>query len=143
MSRYDKYDPMSGGFRAPLEANWGYTASLPDKAHADLGKTFAMGLNTSGRVGKLGGTFAKFCGVMILTLPKGAGDIVDIMTDGEIVEFVDAEILAGDTLGPGVGLFANPAVATGMLTMVSAAMIPVGFTVESTRLIVRCDLGVS
>lgn len=143
MSRYDKYDPMVGGFRAPLAANFAYTASAPDRAHADLSKLFAVGLNTSGQIGKLGGAFVRFCGVMILTRPMAAGDITDVMTDGEIVDLVDAEIVGADTLGPGTGLFANPATATGLLTTVSAAMIPVGFTVETSRLVVRCDLGVS
>lgn len=144
MSRYDKYDPMVGGFRAPLAANFAYTASLPDKTHADLSKLFAVGISTAGLIGKFSTvTFTKFCGVMILTRPMAAGDIVDIMTDGEIVELVDAEIKGADTLGSGTALFADTSVTTGLLTTTSAAMIPVGFTVESQRLIVRCDLGVS
>lgn len=143
MSRYDKYDPMSGGFRAPLLANWGYTSSMPDRNHADLSKIFAMGVNNAGKVLKFDNATTKFCGVMILTLPKAAGDIVDIMTDGEIVEMVDAEIKGADTLGSGTMLYADTSVTTGLLTTTSAAMIPVGFTIETQRLIVRCDLGVS
>lgn len=141
MSRYDKYDPMTGGFRAPLAANFGYTSSLPDRKHADLSKLFAAGLNTSGKLGKFStASFPTFAGVMILTGPKGAGDIVDVMTDGEIVDLLDAEILAADTLGTGDRLFADPAVATGVLTKVATANRFVGFTVEVSRLIVRCSL---
>ena len=143
MSRYDKYDPMVGGFRAPLSANWGYTAGAPDKNHADLRKIFAVGVNASGKIIKFDNATSKFCGVMILTLPKAAGDIVDVMTSGEIVEMVDAEIKGADTLGSGTALFADTSVTTGLLTTTAVAMIPVGFTIETQRLIVRCDLGVS
>ena len=147
MSRYDKYDPKTGGFRAPLAANFGYTASVPDFKHADLGKLFAVGLNTSGQVGKFGGSFPTFAGVMILTRPKAAADIVDVITSGEILDLVDAEILAGNTLAAGQRLYAAPGVATGVLTSVATANKSVGFTVELNattgfaRLVVRCGLG--
>lgn len=139
MSRYDKYENMGGGFRAPLAANFGYTASVPDKAHADLNKLFAVAENASGQIVKFGSAATAFVGVMVLTRPMAAGEIVDTMTDGEIVELVDAEILAADTLGSGQALFADVSTATGQLTAVSAAGdFYVGRTVESSRLIVRC-----
>lgn len=144
MSRYDKYDPMSGGFRAPLAANFGYTSGSPDKKHADIGKLFAVAENASGQIVKFGSGATAFVGAMILTLPKAAGDIVDIMTDGEIVDLADAEILAADTLGTGQALYADVSVATGQLTSVSAAGdFYVGRTVEMinglARLVVRCQ----
>lgn len=140
MARYDKYDPMSGGFRAPIAANFGYTASAPDKTHADLNKLFAVALNGSGQVVKFGSGATAFAGVMVLTRPMAAGDIVDVMTDGEIVELVDAEILAADTLGTGQALFGDVSTATGQLAATSATGdFYVGRTVESTRLIVRCE----
>lgn len=144
MSRYDKYDPMVGGFRAPLAANFGYTSSLPDKNHADLNKLFAVALNASGQIVKFGSGATAFAGVMVLTRPMAAGDIVDVMTDGEIVDLADAEILAANTLGTGQALFADADVATGQLTSVSAAGdFYVGRTVEMVnglaRLIVRCS----
>lgn len=139
MSRYDKYDPMVGGFRAPLAANFGYTAGAPDKAHADLNMLFAVAENASGQIVKFGSGATAFCGVMILTRPMAAGDIVDVMTHGEIVELVDAEILAADTLGTGQALFADVSTATGQLTAASAAGdFYVGRTVELNRLVVRC-----
>ena len=146
MSRYDKYDPYSGGSRAVLAADFGYTAGKPDRAHADLGKTFAVGLSTTGLLGKLGATFPGFVGLLILTSPKAAGDTVDYMTFGDISDLLDGEILAADTLQAGQALYANPAVATGVLTSVSAAgKYFVGRTHESnatsgrTRLVVRCS----
>lgn len=148
MSRYDKYDPKVGGFRARLGVNFGYTASLPDFKHADLSKVFAAGMNGSGQISKFGsGAYTTFVGLLILTRPKAAGDVVDVMTAGEIVDLVDAELVAADTLAAGQRLYANPAVATGELTTVSAAMKPVGFTVEleaatgRARLVVRCGIG--
>lgn len=140
MSRYDKYDPYSGGFRAPLAADFGYTAGNPDKAHADLSKLFAVAENASGQIVKFGSGATNFVGVLILTEPKAATNYVDVMTDGEIVDLVDAEILAADTLAAGQKLFADVSTATGMLAATSATGdYPVGFTVELSRLIVRCS----
>lgn len=148
MSRYDKYDPKVGGFRAPLAANFGYTASLPDRAHADLKKVWAVGLSTSGQVGKFGAGFTLLVGLMVLTAPKAAGDIVDIMTAGEITELKAAEVIGAFTAGQ--QLFADPAAvgaAAGQLTATVTANRKVGFTAESVaatgnaRLIVRVGLG--
>lgn len=140
MSRYDKYDPMTGGFRAPLAADFGYTAGAPDKAHADLKKLFAVAENASGQIVKFGSGATNFVGVMILDQPWSAGTVIDVMTHGEIVDLVDAEILAADTLAAGQNLWADVSVATGQLTAVSATGdFKVGWTVEITRLIVRCN----
>ena len=140
MSRYDKYDPMTGGFRAPLLANFAYTASLPDRKHADLGKLFAVALDNTGKISKFGSGFPLFAGVMILTSPMAAGDMVDVMTDGEITDLIDAEILAVNTLGPGQALYGDVSLTTGQLTSVKAAGdFYVGRTVETSRLIVRCS----
>lgn len=145
MSRYDKYDPMVGGFRAPLAANFGYTSSLPDKSHADLSKLFAVALNASGQIVKFGSGATAFAGVMVLTRPMAAGEIVDTMTDGEVVDLADAEILGSDTLGTGQALYADVSVATGQLAATSAAGdFYVGRTVEMVnglaRLVVRCNM---
>lgn len=66
--------------------------------------------------------------VLVLPENKAAGDTVDSMTDGEIVEFAGA---AGTTYT------ANTT--TGVITSAaaSATQIEVGYTVEATRLIVR------
>lgn len=131
---------MDGGFRAPLAATFGYTAGNPDKAHVDLGKLFAVGMNSSGQITKYSSAAATaFCGVMILDEPKAAGEMIDVMTDGEIVDLVDAEILAADTLAAGQRLYADASVTTGQLTAVKAAGdFYVGRTVALNRLVVRC-----
>lgn len=123
MSRYDKYGPKTGGFRAPIAAA---------AASADLNKTFAVGLDTNGRVVKGAGN-SGVVGVMINTKVKAIGDQVDVMTNGEIVE---ATLSDGTTaIAAGTAVYADPA--TGLLTLTATAMKKIGFTVEGTRLVVR------
>lgn len=133
MSRYDKYDPVAGGFRAPLAANFAYTASVPDYAHTDLGRMKAVSLDASGNV--VIGTAGQsgFVGVMILTEPKPLGAIVDIMTDGEIVEFLTN---AGAAAAAGT-VYTSNADGTYGTTAQGAANFRIGNTVEPGRLVVR------
>lgn len=115
MSRYDKYDPVSGGFRAPLAA---------DFDPALLNTAVGVGLDVNGRaVVGAGNTGVK--AVLVLTKALKAGDIVDNMTDGEIVEFPGA---------PGTNYYA--AAATGVVGTDNTGVY-VGATVEGTRLVVR------
>lgn len=119
MARYDKYDPISGGFRAPLAADW---------SADDLNEAFAVGLDANGAVVKGAGN-SGIKGVLVLTKVVSAGKIVDVMTDGEIVEMDvnHAGIVAGTSY------FGS---AAGALTTVNTDM-PLGHTVEATRLVVR------
>lgn len=90
MARFDKYDPFSGGFRAPLNAAI---------ASADVGKIYAVAINGSNRVIRTGiGATADIVGVICAVRPMVAGDIVDVMTHGEIVE---ATTTAGAALTDG------------------------------------------
>lgn len=118
MARYDKYDPVSGGFRAPLNADW---------ADGDVGLVFGVGLNSSGRVVKGAGQTG-VRGVLVVDA-KGykAGDIVDVMTNGEIVEVA--------SLAAGTRYVAN----TGTGVLATATGTEVGYTVEATRLVVRAN----
>ncbi len=119
MANYDKYDPKVGGFRAPLEADW---------ATVDVKVPFGVGLNASGHVVKGAGTTGVI-GVIVLTKARKAGEVVDIMTGGEIVAF------GGD---PGKKYYA--AAADGAVNATSAAgKTLVGHTVEAGRLIVRVN----
>ena len=127
MARYDKYDPFSGGFRAPLNADW---------AVADYGVPIGGGLNSSGRVvkgaGQTGvlGTLVvdgRVEGGVVKSQPKKAGDIVDVMTDGEIVDVA--------SLNAGTAYVANTT--TGALATATGTY--VGFTVEASRLVVRAQ----
>lgn len=134
MSRYDKYDPVSGGFRAPLAANFGYTSGKPDYAHTDLNRVKVVCLNTSGQV-VIGftNTTDRPVGVLVLTTPKAAGEIVDVMTAGEIVEFL---LDNGSAAAAGTHYTGNEDGTYG--TTAPSANVPIiGFTVEATRLVVR------
>lgn len=132
MARYDKYDPISGGFRARLNANLTLTSG------AYIG---AVSLNSSGRV--VTGTAGQsgMVGVLVKNAartPDGtpnpnapigamAGDVVDIMTDGEIVDLDTTAFPAGSAIY---------AAANGVLSTTNTGT-KVGWTVEAGRLIVR------
>jgi hypothetical protein len=110
--RYDKYNPVGGGFRALLAANW--TGS---------DDPFGVGLDVDGHVVVGAGTTG-VVGVMIKTRDALAGQVVDIMKLGEIVEF------DGD---PATIYYADPT--TGVISD-TESIFPVGFTVELSRLVV-------
>jgi hypothetical protein len=119
VARYDKYDPIDGGFRAPLAADW---------LEADLEKVFAVGLDAQGRVVKGAGN-SGVKGVLVLTKVIRAGKPVDVMTDGEIVEMDvnHAGIVAGTSYYGS---------AAGAINTTNTDK-PIGHTVEATRLVVR------
>lgn len=121
MARYDKYEPKGGGFRAPLNADW---------LDADLDKVVPVSLNTSGKLVKGTAGQSGYCGVLCLTKKRFAGDIVDVMQHGEIVELTGA--VAGQkyyVVADGSGI-STTVVLNGY----------VGFTVEADRLVVRAGL---
>jgi hypothetical protein len=115
--RYDKYNPVGGGFRALLAANW--TGS---------DDPFGVGLDADGHVVK-GAGVTGVVGVMIKTQDALAGQVVDVMKLGEIVEF------DGD---PATIYYAHGT--TGVISD-TASDFPVGFTVEETRLFVAVTGG--
>lgn len=122
MARFDKYEPNGGGHRAPLAAAMN---------GADLEVIHAVGLDGNGRVVKGSGNTGVI-GVLCLTKSKNAGDIVDVMQDGDVVE---ATGLAAGTryygMADGTTTDANME-ADGV-----TATVPLGWTVEATRLVVR------
>jgi len=77
MSRYDKYEPIGGGFRAPFAAA---------VVAANGFKAYGAGLDTSGRI-VLGAGNTGVVGVVVPHGVKAVGDIGDVMTDGELAEF--------------------------------------------------------
>jgi hypothetical protein len=117
--RYDKYDPVSGGFRAAMAA---------DKSTTDIATPIGVGLDSNGRV-VAGAGQTGVIGVLMITKNVKAGDVVDVMTSGEIVEMA--------SLAAGTKYTANTT--TGAITngAGSATQVLVGWTVEATRLIVR------
>lgn len=136
--RYDKYDPISGGFRAKLNADLTFDSEGSSGVKG-------ISLNTSGLVVIGTGGNTALAAVMLKNVPLypnlgsvpgavnpavpvggKAGQVVDCMTDGEIVD------VPGLTAGGRV--FTTPA---GALSMTATSNFQVGITVEATRLVVR------
>lgn len=126
MARYDKYDPISGGFRAPLNADWDDTN--------DIGKPFGVGINSSGRVVKGAGQSGVRGLLIVDAKGKKAGDIVDVMTNGEVV-YSTGDVATA--LAAGTRYVAN----TGTGVLATATGTEIGYTVEATRLVVRANGG--
>lgn len=137
MAKYDQVEPHVGIVRAPLAAD------LTVPASGEFGP-IAVSLDTNGRVvvGTAGNS--GFVGVLVKNVPvipagrftagqivnnwmgARAGDVVDIMIQGQIVDCVG--------LAAGSQVYAVPA--TGVLNNVATGNVRVGFTVEATRLVV-------
>lgn len=117
MARYDKYEPRGGGFRAKLAAAM--------STSANIGKVLAVSLDGNGRVviGTAGAS--GFVGVVVFNGLRAAGDVVDVMNDGEIVE------MTGTAAGT-----KYYAAADGTLNTTNTNPY-VGVTVEASRLVVR------
>ena len=128
MPRYDKYEPYAGGFRGAL------AAAIPE---ADGFTAFGVGLDTDGHVVKGAGTTG-ILGVMIAHGAKRAGDIVDIMTGGEIVEFTANGTPTGGAADPGTVYYA--ATATGAISTTNTGK-AVGVFTDDGRLVVRVAFG--
>lgn len=123
MPRIDKYDNVSGGFRAPLAADQAALTGAIGGATGPLG----VGLDVNGRVvAGAGQTGVK--GVLVTTRALKAGDIVDVMTHGELVEFGGVA---------GTNYTANTT--TGVISSAAGSVTQkrVGHTVEASRLICR------
>jgi hypothetical protein len=140
-ARYDKYDPISGGFRAALAADLTFDAEGSSGIKGvSLNANGLMVVGTAGQSGLVGvmlknvGLYpglGNIAGGVNAYAPIGgkAGDVVDIMTDGEIVDVPG--------LAAGSKVYTTPA---GVLTTAATAgNFRIGFTVEAWRLIVRVD----
>lgn len=114
MARYDKVEPNGGSFRAVLDADLG-----------DVGVPLGVGLNGAGRIVPGAGNTGVL-GVLVIDEPKAAGDVLDVMTDGEIVDC--------EGLTPGTVYHSTPA---GALTDTATGNTRLGHTVEGWRLAVR------
>lgn len=116
VARYDKYDGMVGGFRAPLAA----AITNP----AQIGIPLAMSVDANGRA-VIGGGNVGVRGVYIADQVKAAGEIADIMTDGEIVDLDEA------AFDPGVKYYGSTA---GVVNATAAGGVEVGITVRDTAI---------
>ena len=123
--RYDKYDGRVGGFRGPLAAAW---------SSSDVGKMFAVGIDSNGKVAKGAGQTG-IIGVCVVNEAKAIGDVVDVMTDGEIVDFT---LQNGSAAAAGTRYFGVAADGTFSTTNTGTRL---GWTVEASRFIVRVGRG--
>lgn len=139
MSRYDKYDPKSGGFRAPANAAWNATSG--PAGVTDLFRVTGVQLNGSGRLVRA--TSALACvGIVIAYKVFAAGEIMDVMTNGEVVELAAADLQAATAPVAGTKYYLDTT--AGRLTATAPAAgtnaFYVGTTVEAGRLVVRCGM---
>lgn len=129
MARIDKYNGVSGGFRAPL---------LAAIVTADLGAVIAVGIDSAGKVVRGAGQTG-YVGVICPDKTRAVGQPIDVMTHGEIVEFTTGA--AGAAFAAAVAGDEYFATTGGALTVTGpsagANAVRVGHTVEADRLIVR------
>jgi hypothetical protein len=126
MSRIDKYDGKVGGFRAKLLA-----AILA----ADVGKIQAVSINTSGLVVIGGAAETAIMGVICPVRPMAAGEPIDVMTSGEIVE---ATMTAGTAFTAGAIVYGHgTAGGVGTVDATSTTGKVVGKMIELNRMVVR------
>lgn len=89
MSRYDKYDPKNGGYRSILAADFNAL---------NLEKLLGVGHDANGRT-VIGAGQSGITGVLVLTKARKAGEVIDVMTSGEIIEFGPTDGEAGVDFG--------------------------------------------
>lgn len=140
MARYDQVEPHVGIVRAPLAANLTFSAA------GEFGPV-GVSLDANGRVVVGTGGQSGLAGVLVKNVPTmpaslataaqtinnwmggRAGDVVDIMTQGQIL---DTGLPAGSKIY---------SAANGTLSTTVAAGSQVGYTVEAGRLVVLMGLG--
>ena len=118
MSRFDKYGGVTGGFRAKLAA----AVIL-----ADVGVIKGASINSSGLVVQGASALGTYRGLICADVVFAAGQAIDVMTNGEIVEV--------PTFTAGQAIYVD--VATGLLTATAGSNQYVGHMVELGRLVVR------
>lgn len=142
MAQYDKYEPIAGGFRARLKTALTLTNGSIGPVGVSLDSAGRAQVGTAGQSGLIGVLVKHVArgpvglwgtdlhgGTPNPNAPIGAmaGDVVDIMTNGEIVDLDPTKFPAGSK----VFCDAAGAIST------TAGGTQVGFTVEAGRLVVR------
>jgi hypothetical protein len=129
MARYDKYDPINGGFRAAIYQDF------PD---ANLGKLYGVGLNSTGQL-VLGAGQSGVIGVLVVTQKPGRVGplkevpVVDVMRSGCITDFGPTSGVPGVNFGvAGTPYFSD--VYGNISSTGGVGSVYVGTTVEPDRL---------
>lgn len=81
MARFDKYAPISGGFRGKLKV------ALTVATAADKEKVYGVSIEAATGLVLLGGAATAIVGIINVRESKAAGDMVDVMTSGELADF--------------------------------------------------------
>lgn len=139
MARYDKVDPISGGFRAKLAAAW--TATSGPGSVTDLNRILVVGLNGSGQIVK-SASVAACTGILVVhDVAAAAGDVMDVMTAGEVVEISASDMQSGVAPVAGAKLYYDSTASRLTATPPGAGVngFYVGQVVEAGRLVVRCQ----
>lgn len=138
MSRYDKVDPISGSFRAKLNAAW--TATSGPSSVTDLNRILVVGINTSGLIVKAASVAAASGILIVHDVSAAAGDVMDVMTDGEVVEISGADMQSGTAPTAGQKLYYDATASRLTATAPTAGTegFYVGQVIEAGRLVVRC-----
>lgn len=129
MARVDKYDPITGGFRAHVAANF------PD---ANIGKLYGWGLDSSGKA-VIGAGQSGVLGVWVVTEKPGVvGPLrevarIDIMREGCITDFCATAGVPGVDVGVAATKYYCAADGT-ISSTGGAGRYYVGATVEPDRL---------
>jgi hypothetical protein len=123
MARFDKYDPISGGFRAQLAVAINATSGA--SSSNQIGIPLGVGINAAGKaiVGSASGATGVI-GVVVADQAKAVGDWVDVMTAGEVVDLDEA------VFDPGAVYWAAT---TGVLSTTNTG-VKVGYTVADQSL---------
>lgn len=122
MARFDKYEPLAGGFRAPL----GFAVVT-----GDVGVVVGVGISSSGTV-EAGASDSGVLGVICPDKIMNVGDTIDVMTGGEIVESGSGELYTSAAAGD----VAFAASADGALSATTTGT-RIGHLVQAWRLVVR------
>lgn len=128
MARYDKFSSLVSGPRAAAAADMGSAGNTVNDTR--LNEVIGVGLDANGRL-VAGAGASGVLGVLVLTRHVYAGDIVDIMDLGEVVEFDPA----GDgIISPAATKYYSDA--AGAISTTNTGTF-VGYTIEAGRLRVR------
>lgn len=150
MARYDKYEPLAGGFRALLGADLTLTNGSIGPVLVSLNATGGVIVGSGGQSGPIGilvknvakgpvgpwGTSLSG-GTPNADAPIGAkqGDAVDIMTNGEIVDLDTTAFPAGSKIYAATNGTLSATGGTGKFL--------IGHTVKAGRLVVRFAPGIT
>lgn len=143
MARFDKYDPVSGGFRAKLKLAFVVTGATAAITAVNKERLFGVSIEAATGLLLIGGAVGAVRGVVNIREDKAAGDIVDVMTAGEIINF---HFLNDGTTPTVLGTPYHADAATGAPTATAASNKGIGFLVADSvagrnRLVVRCVQG--